>query len=151
MKENYFLDDGAYLVAKILILAARLRLEKNTGLLSMLEGLKQPAEEKEFRVKLLDENFAAQGEKIIEGLKSYVQKVEGWVAAPVNYEGLRVSCTSNDEKGWFLLRLSLHDPVLPLNVESEVEGGVKKITTELVEFLKQFSSINYDAVEKYLD
>jgi len=149
MKENYFLDDGAYLVAKILILAARLRLEKNSGLLSMLEGLKQPAEEKEFRVKLLDENFAAQGEKIIEGLKSYIEKVEGWTAAPVNYEGLRVSCTSKDEKGWFLLRLSLHDPVLPLNVESELEGGVKKITGKLAEFFKQLSNINYDAVVKY--
>lgn len=151
MKENYFLDDGAYLVAKILILAARLRLEKNTGLLSMLDGLKQPAEEKEFRVKLLDENFAAQGEKIIEGLKSYIQKVEGWIPAPVNHEGLRISCSSADEKGWFLLRLSLHDPVLPLNVESEVEGGVKNITGKLKGFLKQFSNINYDALEKYLD
>lgn len=151
MKENYFLDDGAYLVAKILILAARLRLEKNTGLLSMLEGLKQPAEEKEFRVKLLDEEFKSQGEKIIEGLKSYIQEVGGWTPAPVNHEGLRISCTSADEKGWFLLRLSLHDPVLPLNVESEVEGGVKKITAKLAEFFKQFSNINYDALEKYLD
>jgi phosphomannomutase len=64
---------------------------------------------------------------------------------------LRISCTSADEKGWFLLRLSLHDPVLPLNVESEVEGGVKKITAKLAEFFKQFSNINYDALEKYLD
>lgn len=149
MKENYFLDDGAYLVAKILILAARLRLEKNTGLLSMLEGLKQPAEEKEFRVKLLDEDFKSQGKKIINELNSFIQMIEGWTPAPVNHEGLRVSCSSSEEKGWFLLRLSLHDPVLPLNVESEVEGGVKKITAKLAEFFKQFNSINYDALVKY--
>ncbi len=149
MKENYFLDDGAYLVAKILILAARLRLEKNAGLLSMLEGLKQPAEEKEFRVKLLEENFAPQGEKIIDELKTFIEKIEGWTPAPVNHEGLRISCSSEDEKGWFLLRLSLHDPVLPLNIESEVNGGVKRITEKLAEFFKQFSNINYDALMKY--
>jgi phosphomannomutase len=149
MKENYFLDDGAYLVAKILIFAARLRLEKNAGLLSMLEGLKQPVEEKEFRVKLLDEDFAAQGEKIINGLKSFIQNIDGWTPAPVNHEGLRISSASADEKGWFLLRLSLHDPVLPLNIESEVHGGVKIITVKLSEFFKQFSNINYDALVKY--
>jgi len=33
--------------------------------------------------------------------------------ASVNYEGIRVSGYG----GWFLLRLSLHDPVLPLNIE----------------------------------
>lgn len=149
MKENYFLDDGAYLVAKILILAARLRQEKGKGLLAMLNGLKQPAEEQEFRIKLLEENFAAQGEKIIEGLKSYINGIDGWCPVPVNYEGIRISCTESDEKGWFLLRLSLHDPVLPLNIESEVSGGVKRIAAKLADFLKQFSNINYDAIIKY--
>jgi phosphomannomutase len=52
--------------------------------------------------------------------------------------GYRVSCTNIDEKGWFLLRLSLHDPVLPLNVESEVIGGVKNIAVKLCDFLKKF-------------
>ncbi len=149
IKENYFLDDGAYLVAKIIILAARLKLEKGEGLLSMLKGLKQPAEEKEFRIKLLDENFPDQGKSIIEGLKSYIKEVEGWVPAPVNYEGIRVSCTDEDEQGWFLLRLSLHDPVLPLNIESEVAGGVKNITIKIAEFFKGFSNISYDALVKY--
>ena len=149
MKENYFLDDGAYLVAKILILAARLKLEKGEGLLSMIEGLKQPAEEREFRIRLLDENFAVQGENIVSGLGKYIQSVEGWVPAPVNYEGIRVSCSSGDEKGWFLLRLSLHDPVLPLNIESEVNGGVKRIAVKLMEFFMQFGNINYDALVKY--
>jgi len=149
MKENWFLDDGAYLVAKILIMAARLKIEKGTGLLAMLEGLQQPAEEEEFRIKLLDEDFAAQGGSIISELKSYINSVEGWTPAPVNYEGIRVSCNSDSEKGWFLLRLSLHDPVLPLNIESEVEGGVKRITAKLAEFFEGFSNINYDAVKKY--
>ena len=32
--------------------------------------------------------------------------------------------------GWVLLRASLHDPLLVLNVESDVEGGASKIASQ---------------------
>ena len=51
---------------------------------------------------------------------------DGWEVVSPNYEGIRVKCNNEDEKGWFLLRLSLHDPVMPLNIESDIEGGVNK-------------------------
>jgi hypothetical protein len=35
------------------------------------------------------------------------------------------------DSAWFLLRLSLHDPVLPLNIESDVPGGIVKVAREL--------------------
>ena len=38
-------------------------------------------------------------------------------------------------RGWFLLRMSLHDPLMPLNVESGEAGGVAAIVGELREFL----------------
>jgi len=78
-----------------------------------------------------------------------VSIVDGWVPAQKNFEGYRVSCTNIDEKGWFLLRLSLHDPVLPLNVESEVIGGVKNIAVKLCDFLKRFENIDYSSLSKY--
>lgn len=34
--------------------------------------------------------------------------------------------------GWLLLRASLHDPLLVLNVESELEGGNYHKVTELL-------------------
>ena len=34
--------------------------------------------------------------------------------------------------GWLLLRASLHDPLLVLNVESELEGGNHHKVTELL-------------------
>ena len=34
--------------------------------------------------------------------------------------------------GWLLLRASLHDPLLVLNVESELEGGKHYNVTELL-------------------
>ena len=39
-------------------------------------------------------------------------------------QGWRVSVDEGDGKrGWALLRASLHDPLLVLNVESDVRGG----------------------------
>ena len=43
---------------------------------------------------------------------------------------------------WFLLRLSVHDPVLPLNVESDVPGGVKLMLKSLYEVLKNANGID---------
>jgi phosphomannomutase len=70
-----------------------------------------------------------------------VKQTEGWEVVSPNYEGLRVRCTSSNEKGWFLLRLSLHDPVMPLNIESDIEGGVQIIATKLQLLLQDFQSL----------
>ena len=37
--------------------------------------------------------------------------------------------------GWMLMRLSVHDPVLPINIESDKVGGVAVIQSYLEEFL----------------
>jgi hypothetical protein len=47
-----------------------------------------------------------------------------WSMEAVNYEGWRVTVDQGDgRRGWLLLRQSLHDPLLVLNVESDQEGG----------------------------
>jgi phosphomannomutase len=150
LKENYFLDDGAYLIAKIIIKAAKLRIEKGKNITSLIEDLVQPVEEEEFRIKLLDSDFTLQGEKIIQALPDYTRKIKGWSVVPDSHEGVRISCSDGKQKGWFLLRLSLHDPVLPLNVESEVTGGVKEITKYISEFLQTFENIDYGKIKEYI-
>lgn len=150
IKENFFLDDGAYLVVKILAEMARLRFEKNRGISSLISELKQPAEEKEFRIALLDEDFTSQGKHIIESLENFVLSKNGWSIVPDNYEGLRVSCSPEHGNGWFLMRMSLHDPVIPLNIESEVNGGIQQIGLILMNFLESFSNIRYDSLRDYL-
>ena len=37
------------------------------------------------------------------------------------------SAVSGQVSGWFLLRKSLHDPLMPLNVEADQEGGAERI------------------------
>jgi phosphomannomutase len=59
---------------------------------------------------------------------------------------VRVACTAPEEAGWFLLRLSLHDPVMPLNIESEVAGGVDRITQRLRAFLTGFDDLDLGAL-----
>lgn len=141
LKENYFLDDGAYLVAKLLIKMARLKKE-NRSLSSLIEKLPEPSESLEFRLPLSHKDFHEYGNRVIFYLGEMAQKETGWTLEQPNYEGIRIRCSSPREKGWFLLRLSLHDPLMPLNIESDVEGGVKTIITRLAGLLKDF---------KYLD
>jgi phosphomannomutase len=57
--------------------------------------------------------FRDYGEQVLNNLDKTVASDPNLKKASVNYEGIRVSGYG----GWFLLRLSLHDPVLPLNIE----------------------------------
>ena len=141
LKENYFLDDGAYLIAKILIKMALLKKEGKTidGLISSLE---EPAEAKEFRMNISCDDFKTYGTEVIEKLGEYAKTQSGWTVEPKNYEGIRVMCDENTGDGWFLLRLSLHDPLMPLNIESNSIGGVAKIAAALKEFLKNFAELD---------
>lgn len=150
IKENYFLDDGAYLAARLVIKAALLKLEKRGSILNLIKDLAQPVEEVEFRINLMENDFSSQGQMIIDDLEGFVEKTEGWETAPVNYEGIRVSCGKGAGEGWFLLRLSLHDPVLPLNIESDSPGGTVFIAEQLARFLKNYSNISYDKLLEYI-
>lgn len=134
MRENYFLDDGAYLVTKIIIKAAKLRNEGKT-LESLIEKLAEPIESIEQRIKINVSDFREYGNKVIADLFKYAQTQQGWNIAPDNHEGIRVSFDKENGDGWFLLRLSVHDPIMPLNIESDSIGGVEIIKNKLLPFL----------------
>lgn len=135
MKENYFLDDGAYLCTKIIIKLACLKREGKT-LESLIEALAEPAEAEELRFKITDSDFRTTGERVIRELEKYAEAHDGWQIAPDNREGIRVSFDKENGNGWFLLRLSVHDPILPLNIESDSVGGVAIIREKVLDFLK---------------
>ncbi len=147
MRENYFLDDGAYTIVKILIKMAQMKMESGRDIMELIADLNEPAESQEFRISLLEDDFKIQGEHIIGELEKYLEKREDWQPASMNYEGMRIEA----DQGWFLLRLSLHDPVLPLNVESNIAGGSRTILQEVRTFLKQFKNIEYKELNHFLD
>ncbi len=140
MKENYYLDDGAYLCTKIIIKLAQLRAEGKT-LESLLADLKEPVEALELRFKITDTDFRTTGERVIKELEAYAARQDGWHIAPDNREGIRVSFDQADGDGWFLLRLSVHDPILPLNIESDSVGGTEIIREKVLSFLRTQSGV----------
>ena len=133
-RENYFLDDGAYLVTKIIVKLAALRRE-GKDLNDLLAPLREPAEAQEVRIPILEKDFRARGEALIAALEAHA-KAQGWRIAPDNHEGIRVSFPQGEGAGWFLVRLSVHDPILPVNIESDVPGGAELIREKLRTFFQ---------------
>ncbi|NLL62786.1 MAG: phosphomannomutase/phosphoglucomutase [Ruminococcaceae bacterium] len=139
MRENYFLDDGAYLMTKIIIKAAILAKE-GKKLESLIENLVEPLESAEYRIKILDPDFKEYGNKVISDLERYVKENVEYIFATDSFEGIRATKLSAD--GWFLLRLSVHDPILPLNIETNKAGGVDEILVDLKAFLSKYDKLD---------
>ncbi len=149
-KENYYLDDGAYLVTKLLIALANLKDgESLTGLIS---ALPEPVESDEVRISFNDNSvdFKAEGKKVIGELTEKVKDTDGMKLADSNYEGVRINFPKDGGDGWLLLRMSVHDPVLPLNFESGTRGGNKIMADKLLQLLKPYSFLNTDNLIKYI-
>ncbi len=141
-KENYFLDDGAYLATKIVIKAAQL-MQHGEGIEVLLSSLKEPKEAVEIRFPITGENFGDYGEEVLCGLKEWADAhaAEGISVVEPNYEGVRLNFRRSGLSGWCLLRKSLHDPIMPLNVEV-TEGSCEEILREVKGFLKGYPRIS---------
>ncbi|MBQ4644670.1 MAG: phosphomannomutase/phosphoglucomutase [Clostridia bacterium] len=149
-KENYYLDDGAYLVTKIIIKAAVLRKDgKKIG--DCISSLKKPLEEKELRFNITEENFRQIGEELIENVKKIAEADDEMVLAPDNYEGVRVSFKDEKRNGWFLLRLSVHDPVMPFNTESNSLNGCVEICKTFYEMVKNVKGIDFTPIKEFIN
>ena len=135
MRENYFLDDGAYLCTKLIIKMAQLKSE-GKELEQLIATLKEPVESREIRFKIEESDFKACGNRILKNLEEYAKQQEGWILADDSREGVRISFSKEDGDGWFMLRLSVHDPIMPMNVESDSAGGIDILVGKAMEFLK---------------
>ena len=143
MKDNWFLDDGAYLATRIVIKAAQLK-KQGKGISCLLDGLKDPLEAKEYRFAIKAENFAEYAQNVLDRVELVVNEkgLEGASLELPNYEGVRVNFDKDHGAGWLLIRKSLHDPVMPMNVESDIPGGVDRIYQTILPLLKQFDRLD---------
>lgn len=148
-KDNYYLDDGAYLITKIVIKMAQMR-KNEKKLDSLISELKDPVEAFEIRFKINEKDFRNYGLKVISELNAYAEGEKGWRIADDNYEGIRVYFDDDNCKGWLLLRLSVHDPIMPLNVESDTEGGCRVILEKFYEFIKNYTMLDLSVIENIL-
>ena len=147
LSENYFLDDGAYIIVKILIEFVRAARRGET-LNNLISTLAEPAESTEVRMGVNTEDFAAYTEKVLEKVKAHFAKKEGFFLVEPNFEGVRVDADEAHGDGWFLIRRSLHDPLMPTNLESNSRGGVSKLASALLEALAEFELLDTDGLKK---
>ncbi|GER39190.1 phosphoglucosamine mutase [Striga asiatica] len=160
LKENHFLDDGAYMVVKIIIEMVRMKLEgSDEGIGSLIKDLGESLESAELRMNILSEpRFAkAKGVEAIEEFKNYIEqgKLEGWeldscgdcwvsegclvdsnnspAAIDAYMYRAKVSSAEHGEIGWIHLRQSIHNPNIAVNFQSTIQGGCKTMTRALRE------------------
>ena len=139
--ENYFLDDGAYLITKLIIEAAALS-KQGTSLEDLISQLHEAKEEKELRFKILCDEFRTEGEKVIELFEKEARNHIGWTACNDNHEGIRINTDASCGNGWFLIRLSVHDPIIVLNSESNEEGGTPKMCKDILKVISGAENID---------
>mgnify|MGYP002996672317 FL=1 len=80
--------------------------------------------------------------KISNPTKAIAEERDGWQAEKINYEGIRINTDKDNGDGWLLLRMSVHDPILVLNLESNTAGGTEKMLADVTEFLKAYDKLN---------
>lgn len=148
-RDNYFLDDGAYLVTRLLIQIARQH-EDGSVLSDLICDLEEPLESAEFRLSIAESDFKAYGNSIIEALKAYAAESAGVAPAAENYEGIRLTFDEGHGSGWLLLRLSLHEPLMPLNIESTEVGGLRQMVAYIYDFLRRYDGLDLQPLEDFL-
>ncbi|KAH0448663.1 hypothetical protein IEQ34_022463 [Dendrobium chrysotoxum] len=156
LKENYFLDDGAYMVVKIIIEMVRMRLAGSSeGIGSLIKDLEDPIESVELRMAVVAQPKYAKekGAEAVEAFRKWVEegKLEGWELDTCGDCWVSDGCLvdSNDEPadvdarmyrskisnelhgqyGWVHMRQSVHNPNIALNMQSSVVGGCQTFAT----------------------
>ena len=140
-----------YLVTVLIVKAMQLK-QQGQKLGSLIADLKEPQESTELRIKILNEDFRTKGKEAIQLVLDYANAAGNWHIAPDNREGVRISFDLNGipDAGWFLLRLSVHDPVLPLNVESDTADGVRIMVSALYNVIKDCEGLDLEPLKSYL-
>ena len=139
LQENHYLDDGAYMVARLLIEFVRLRAE-GKKLSDLIEDLEEPAETEEYRLVIAAGDYDEYAEKILRDFEEEAQKAEGIEIEP-GAEGVRAHFGSGAGNGWCLLRQSLHGPKLCVYIQSDEAGGAQKIREFLRIFLSRYNKL----------
>ena len=142
LSENYYLDDGAYLAVKLLIAAAKAKKEgKQLG--DLIAKLGHPAEGVEFRLKITGtDGVQAYGADVLKQFEDRAAAAGISIAKP-SYEGVRLVFPN----GWALLRMSLHDPNMPLNIESREKGGCQQIASQVKGLLTGFEHLDTSVIQ----
>ncbi|MBQ3424805.1 MAG: phosphomannomutase/phosphoglucomutase [Clostridia bacterium] len=152
-RENGFVDDGMYLATWIICRALDSKRE-GKNLFALLDELQEPVESVEIRLPVLEEDGpAAAGQELVETVLSHTLEDSAWQAAPDSREGVRITFNLDGgiNNAWFQLRMSLYDPVMALNAQSDVPGGVKRILTQLYRVIRDTREVNLSPLRREIE
>ena len=139
LKDNYYLDDGSFLAVKLIVALAKAKKE-NKKIEDLIAELPAAGVEGEYRFKIKSEDFKAYGKKVLETFKKRAEEKN--FDMPESFEGIRISFHDANAEGWMLLRLSLHDPVMPLNVEGKTQKDKDAIIAYAKEMIAGFDQLD---------
>lgn len=141
MRENGYLDDGTYTAVKVIGLLAR-QMQKNNeknlpfSLLDLIKDLKEMPIVEELRMTVTDGSIVSTTEifsKIVGELSTICKNKNSWEIDSDNLEGIRIR-TLNTDGGFFMLRKSLHDPLISLQIEGDTKECISK---DIIDPLKE--------------
>lgn len=163
MRENGYLDDGTYTAVKVIGLLARVARarargkngEGNLSLLDLISELEEKEEVRELRMDVTDGSIDTTNiifDKIVKLVKGACacEEMDGWDLDVENLEGIRVR---TGEGGFFMLRKSLHEPIISLQIEGTDAGSVReKVVSPILGLLNSnniLPSINAECLQEY--
>ena len=165
MKETGFSDDGVYTAVKVIGMLAKARKQGETpSLLNLIDDLEELDEVAELRMTVMEGSSEATQEmfdfaalEIEEICSQNLREGENnptssWIVDRDNLEGIRISTGNNG--GFFMLRKSLHDPLLSLQVEASSKDEAKEVVVrpllELFESQPELkSNLDLSALQQY--
>ena len=154
-RENGFINDGIYLATRV-ICEALDRKREGQSVFSLIDDLKEPVESVEIRLPLLkfeDWELEEEAQEIVEIILSHTLTHPEWQPAPDNREGVRITFNLDGgvNNAWFQLRMSIHDPVMALNAESDVPGGVRRILAGLYELIRDTRYLDLEPLRRHAE
>ena len=148
-RENDFLDDGIYLALRVACEALDCKREGKT-VFDPLADLSEAVESQTLRLRILDEEDpAAASQEAVEVILSNTLNNREWRMAPDSREGVRIlfNLDGGVNNAWFQLRMSVHDPVMVLNAESDLPGGVKRVLSQLYALIRDTELLDLEPLK----
>jgi phosphomannomutase len=160
MRENGYLDDGTYTAVKIVSLLAQQRaLDSLTGqsgtLLDLIADMSELKEVCELRMETTDSKLETMKDIFhicTSEIEKFCKNNETWQIDRENLEGIRLRFGTEGE--FFMLRKSLHDPIISLQIEAQSKQQARDmIVNPLLKLLSSndliLNALNVEVLSTY--
>lgn len=148
MRENWYLDDGTYTAVKIVSLLAQQRAvdlfnDQSSTLLDLISDMSELDEVCELRMSTIDATLDTMEEIFVHctsEIERFCSTSNAWKVDQENLEGVRLRLGSKGQ--FFMLRKSLHDPIISLQIEAQSKEEARTLIVKpLIKLLEANENI----------